>query len=59
MKEEGGLEYAPNDAFCVLKAVDSQRHAHYLKPLDQQRPSQSFLTQDEKEIYNFDPTLPP
>ena len=53
MKEDGELEYA-GAAHIVVKAVDNQRHAHFLKSLQEMVPSNNFLaTAEEKHRYQY------
>ena len=47
MREDKEIEYA-EQAFIVVKAVDSQRHAHFLRGLNELIPSSRFLNAEEK-----------
>ena len=51
MREDGEIQYAANNSFVVVKAVDSQRHAHYLRNLSEIAPGTRFLTAEEKVRY--------
>lgn len=42
MREDNEIQYA-GTAYAVVKAVDSQRHAHYLRSLAEIVPMQRFL----------------
>lgn len=52
MRDEGEIRYA-GPGYIVVKAVDSQRHAHFLRGLDEVKPSQRLLTEEEKVIYKY------
>ena len=52
MREDNEIQYA-GTAYAVVKAVDSQRHAHYLRSLAEITPSQRFLNADEKLRYSY------
>ena len=50
MREDQEITYAGN-ASVVAKAVDSQRHAHFLRSLSEQAPGQRYLSNEEKQRY--------
>ena len=50
MREDNEIQYA-GSAYAVVKAVDSQRHAHYLRSLAEITPSQRYLNAEEKLLY--------
>lgn len=52
MREDQEITYAGN-AYCVVKAVDSQRHAHFLRSLSEILPSSRFLNAEEKLRYQY------
>ena len=52
MREDGEINYA-GPGYIVVKACDSQRHAHFLRGLDEVQPSQRLLNTEEKVIYNY------
>ena len=52
MREDGEIQYA-GTAHIVVKAVDSQRHAHFLKSLQEMVPSSTFLTTEESQRYTY------
>lgn len=53
MREDGEIQYAPGSASIIVKAVDSQRHSHFLKNLQEIVPKGSFLTNEEKFKYAY------
>ena len=52
MREDQEINYAGN-SFVVVKAVDSQRHAHFLRSLSEIVPSGRFLNAEEKLRYQY------
>lgn len=52
MREDGEIEYA-GSSYAVIKAVDSQRHAHFLRTLSETSPGQRFLNAEEKTRYSY------
>ena len=52
MHKEGKIEYH-GSAQAIVKAVDNQRHAHFLKPLPELVPSNKFLTPEERQRYTY------
>jgi len=52
MREDNEIQYAGN-GYIVVKAVDSQRHGHFLRGLDELQPGQRLLTAEEKLRYQY------
>lgn len=52
MREDKEITYA-GSSYVVVKAVDSQRHAHFLRSLSEITPSQRFLNAEEKLRYQY------